>query len=492
MDALCADAQIDIGNIWMWLAGITYHDWQQYHGLKDMTSTIKQRIHVAGAGSHFDTMAELQENAEGAINTVAKGAAARLAELKEIGREKILLGDATENFGAGWVRASTNLAAKDIESEVNEAAGESEKSTGVVDQISVEAEKEDETIVRAADTSVTKISEVIHETPPAVVEPIASRVSKEVDPEKNTPVESKPPSSEQDILSSTDEAAANTLPKLLTATLETPQGVDGSIALEISNGILGKQPDVMESIAPEVSTAVSKVLEEVNSATSPPTDIGLSSASSTASKATLAADEGIINAKDRAQKVFKVPESGIDEKLVTKTNEVPHETERRVAENATDAAVNLGEKAAGEAVHGKEPDAVQETIGAAARVEEKVASRVSEVAYSTELTAKENSMDTDTNDDEKVVSNASEVIFGADPEVMEESSSVTPSIASETSGAFAGAGPGTQEKGRSAVERVAKVSEEIVEMGDDTTNTGSSLASIATGASDGPTSNVEE
>ena len=72
MDAVVGDAQIEIGNEWMWLADITYNDWQQYHGLQDMANTIKQRIHASGSGDHFDGMASIQESAEQDINTVAK------------------------------------------------------------------------------------------------------------------------------------------------------------------------------------------------------------------------------------------------------------------------------------------------------------------------------------------------------------------------------------------------------------------------------------
>ena len=64
MDEVVGEAQTEIGNLWMWLADITYHDWQQYHGLTDMTNTIKQRIHASGAGEHFAIIAEIQESAE--------------------------------------------------------------------------------------------------------------------------------------------------------------------------------------------------------------------------------------------------------------------------------------------------------------------------------------------------------------------------------------------------------------------------------------------
>src|SRR5208282_766267 len=119
-------------NLWMWLADITYKDWQQYHGLQDMTNTIKQRIHLAGTGGHFDIMAEIQENAEAEINTIAKDAANKLSELKEIGKEKILLDDDSENFGIGWIPVGIKLAAEDVTGKVVQG---SETPSGVMDKI---------------------------------------------------------------------------------------------------------------------------------------------------------------------------------------------------------------------------------------------------------------------------------------------------------------------------------------------------------------------
>ena len=161
MDEVVGEAQTEIGNLWMWLADITYYDWQEYHGLTDMTNTIKQRIHASGAGEHFTKMAEIQESAENNVNTISKDAANKLAELKEIGREKILLGDDSENFGSGWGPVGIKMVAEDVKSKVSEAIHGSETPSGVVDQILEGVGKATDAAASAPDTAVTKIGEAL-------------------------------------------------------------------------------------------------------------------------------------------------------------------------------------------------------------------------------------------------------------------------------------------------------------------------------------------
>ena len=177
MDEVVGEAQIEIGNLWMWLADITYNDWQQYHGLADMTNTIKQRIHASGAGEHFAIIAEIQESAENKVNTISKDAANKLSKLKEIGRDKILSGDDSENFGNEWVPVGITMAAEDGKSDVSEVVHGSQTPSEVVDQVLEEVETATNATASAADTAVTKINEAISETPQVIVESVVSQAS---------------------------------------------------------------------------------------------------------------------------------------------------------------------------------------------------------------------------------------------------------------------------------------------------------------------------
>lgn len=508
MDAVVGDAQIEIGNEWMWLADITYNDWQQYHGLQDMANTIKQRIHASGAGDHFDKMASLQESAERDINAVAKDAANKLAELKDIGREKILLGDSSENFGKGWVPVGIRLAAEDVKSKVSEVVHGTETPTGYVDQILEGVDKATDAAASAADTAVTKISEAIYGTPQGVVESFVSQASKAVVGEE-PPLQSKIISSAQDILSSVNDMATDAASKVSTAVLGTPQGVGESLASQISTAILGTPQGVAESV---VSQATSAAGEAYNSASSYAssvvddlpsyTDIvdkakdgastassivneALSSASGAAASAASVASEGIVNAKDQAQKVFKAPEPGAGEKLVSKMSEVIYGTEPNLAEKATDAAKSIGDSVsskASEIVHGTEPG-----------VGEKMVSKASEAIYGTEPNLAEKATDAAKSIVDSISSKASEVVHGTEPGVAEKVSNVASSVISEASKIVVGTEQGTMDKAtsvaRSVVDEVtSKVAEAVV----GASSVASSVASEITEAYGAATSKVWE
>jgi hypothetical protein len=456
MDKIVGDAQTAIGNLWMWLADITYLDWKQYHGLQDMTNSIKQRIHDAAAGPHFDIIAEIQEDAEAQINVVAKEAAGKLTELKEIGREKILLGDSSTNFGAGWIPRGVKMAADEVVSKVSEIVHGSETPTGVVDHVMEGVLKATDVIAGVADDVLTKIGQVIYETPQGVVESIVSEASKAVVGEE-LPLQSEIVSSVEDILSSVTDAAADAASKVSEAVVGTPQRVGESIASKISEAVVGTSQGVVESVVSQASSvvesassiassivedlpAVSHIIDQAKSAEDSFASVAnaaLSSASSIASKVASLAGEEFAVVQEGAQIVFKAPEPGIVEK-------------------ATDTAVSVADDVASklsEAVYGTEPGLAEKATDAAASIAEQVASKVSKAAYGTE------------------------------PGVVEEASSVASSIVSEASEAIIGQEPGTMKNIALAVESVLdEGTSRISEAVDSSSSVASSLASEATDA----------
>lgn len=562
MDKVVGDAQIEIGNLWMWLADITYVDWQEYHGLQDMTSTIKQRIHQAGAGKHFEVMAGIQETAEGQINLVAKEAAARLSELKEIGREKIMLGDGSDHFGKGWVPVGVRLAAEDVKSKASEAVYGKETPTGVVDQILEGVGKATDVVASVADKAATKASEAVYRTPQGVVESVMSQASKAVVGEE-PPIASKILSSAQNLLSSAGDVAADAVSKASTAVIGTPQGMGESIASQISTAILGTPQGVVESVASQATSVVgeaygsasgyaSKVFDDIPSytdvtdkvkdaASSASSVVGeafdsassyasaviddipsyqtvvdkaraaassvtsvageaISSASSAAGSAASIVGENVINASDRAQKVFKSPEPGIGEKFASKASEAIYGTEPGVVEKATDVAASVGEKVASkasEAIYGTDPGIAEKASGAAVSAGEKIASKASEVIYGTEPGMAEKATDAAKSVGHSVASKAREAIYGTEPGVIEKASSVASSLASGASEAIVGTEPGTMEKATSVVGSVmgqatSKIAEVIEEAESAASSVASSVASEVTEAYGAATSKVWE
>jgi hypothetical protein len=508
MDEVVGEAQIEIGNEWMWLADITYKDWQQFHGLQDMANTIKQRIHASGSGDHFDAMASIQDSAEQDINTVAKDAATKLSELKDIGREKILLGDSSENFGKGWVPVGVKLAAGDVKSKVSEAVHGTETPTGIVDQVLEGVGKATDAAASAADTAVTKISQAIYGIPQGVVESLVSQASKAVVGEE-PPIQSQIISSAQDILSSAGDMAADAASKISTAVLGTPQGVGESLASQISTAILGTPQGVAESVVSQVTSVandaynsassyassvvddlpsytdvVDKVKDTASSASSI-ADEAFSSASSAASSAASAASEGIIGAKDQAQKVFHAPEPGVGEKIASQASEAIYGTESNLAEKATDAAKTIVDSIsskASEVVHGTESG-----------VGEKIVSQASEAIYGTKPNLAEQVTDAAKNVVDSISSQVSEAVHGTEPGVGEKVSSVASSVVSEASKVIVGTEQGTMEKATSTVRSVVEdVGSKVAEAMEGASSVASSVASEVTEAYGAATSKVWE
>lgn len=496
MDQVVADAQTEIGNLWMWLADITYQDWKQYHGLQDMTNSIKQRIHSAAIGPHFDNIATIQDEAEAQINIVAKEAAGKLAELKEVGREKILLGDASENFGAGWIPVGVKMAGTDFVSKVSEVVHASETPTGVIEQVEEAMLKATDVIAGVADDVVTKISEVIYGTPQGVVESIVSEASKAVVGEE-PPLQSQIISSGQEILSSATEAAADAASKISEAVIGTQQGVAEEFVSQlqkISEVVPGTSQGVVESVVSQAtsvageafesaSSIASSIIEDLPSAsdvtdsvTSAAND-AMSAASSVASNAASLAGEGVVFAQQGAQKVLKIPEP-----------EVVHK--------ATDAAASVADDVASkvsEVVYGTEPGIVEKATDAAASVGDEIFSKASEAIYGTEPGIAEKATEAAASVAEEIANKASEVVYGTEPGVVEKASSIASSIASEASEAVVGKEPGTMEKVGSAAESVLdEAMSQVSGVVDSASSVVSSVASEATEAYGAATSKVWE
>ena len=388
MDRVCGDAQNEIGSLWMWLADITYHDWQQYHGLQDMSNTIKQRIHVAGGGSHFDVMAELQLNAEAQINAAAKEAATKLSELKETGREKIILGDATENFEKNWIQAQVKSAAEDVETVVSKATQGTETPEPIVDQTPDGVEKATEETSDDAESSVAEINEAIYETPHVVAESIWD----EGTVNENFPIHVN---------------TASSVEETSTATLGTSQGVGDSIASEISTASLGTSQGPGESIAVQTTSAIgegrlsaSNHLNDVGndassfadqtehgaSLVSPLAGEALESGPIAVSSGSSSSTKGIVNPKGRVQKVFQVPEPELDEKTAFTASNPLYGTEPDMAKKGTDGATSLDEQVtinANNVSPGNGPSVSEKATDSVIGVGEKSASNISESIHGT-------------------------------------------------------------------------------------------------------------
>lgn len=511
MDEVCAEAQVEVGNTWMWLADITYDDWQQYHGLNDMTATIKQRIHGAGVGGHFDIMAKVQEDAEAAVNAVAKEAAKRLGDLKDIGREKIMLGDGSDDFGHDWIPAGLKLAATNVKSKVSEIVSGTQTPTGVVDQITEGVSKATEVIGSAAETAVTQISEAVYGTPQGVAESVVSQISKAVVGEE-PPMQSKVISSMQNTWGSATEAAADAavkasavaedaVSKASVAVVGTRQGVVESVISQASKAVVGEEPPLRSKI-------ISSAEELLHSATEAAGD-----AISKASTAIVGTPQGAVESVvSQVSKAVVGEEQPIQSKFASSAKEALNSAQDAAASIASQVSTILGtQQGVGESIasqistailgtpQGPVESVVSQATSAAGAAADSASSLASKMAE-----ALENATDKIKDAAASVTSAAGEGIVNAkdkaqhafkkpEPAMGEKVAMAASSVLSQVSEKVVGTEPGTMEKATSVMESlVSEATSKIAEMADNVGSAVKSSVSEVTKAYGAATSKVWE
>lgn len=429
MDVICGNAQTEIGNLWMWLPDITYYDWQEYHALHDLTNTIKQRIHKAGAGEHFDIMAEIQENAEAQINAVAKDASNRITKLKEIARKRILLGDSRENFGADDKPATGN-----VESKGSEVVEGVESSNGIADQVMEGVGKVIDATPSPVESGMTEITGATRDTlePQGKLESVQPEASKA--DLSGIPVLSQVLSSDESHKSATSDASE---PSIVKESI-----VDAKDRVQKPFKIPG--PSIGEKMASQAShDSEPAVLEK-------PTSIAES----------------------------------ITEQAVDKASEAVHETEASIAK----AVSHTAEKIASQVVFEPESDFVEK----AADASPDVGNNASQIILSTEPKAVGDASDAGVSGG-MISSKDSEALHESEPGVLERASSVALILESDVSETTVRIGSGGMDEAPSAVESVVdEVEPKTREALESASSIGSNVTPEATEVIGAATSSVWE
>lgn len=113
----------EVGMRWAWTDGVTYKDWQKYHKVRNTLTEWQAEVEAVGSrheGLKFahEEAKQLEDKAMG----IASSMVSELVRLKEVSRWKIWAGDATDDFSTRAVPARAFKAAKNVASNVEEAA----------------------------------------------------------------------------------------------------------------------------------------------------------------------------------------------------------------------------------------------------------------------------------------------------------------------------------------------------------------------------------
>lgn len=89
----------EIGMRWVWMDGVTYKDWEDYHALKEEFEDWKARFREIGLRhARIEAVKDTAEDTLSRGMEVAEAAAKELARLKEVGQWKIAAREVSEDF----------------------------------------------------------------------------------------------------------------------------------------------------------------------------------------------------------------------------------------------------------------------------------------------------------------------------------------------------------------------------------------------------------
>jgi hypothetical protein len=114
----------EIGMKWAWMEGITYKDWARYHTLKDTFDGWRQEVlDVAMRHAGVRQATAAADEVEDRAMDVAEGAAKELARLRSVGRWKLEMRDASDDFSSRYAPPAVVKAGQAVVDGARTAAG---------------------------------------------------------------------------------------------------------------------------------------------------------------------------------------------------------------------------------------------------------------------------------------------------------------------------------------------------------------------------------
>ncbi|KAF2184083.1 hypothetical protein K469DRAFT_689432 [Zopfia rhizophila CBS 207.26] len=167
----------EVGLRWAWTDGVTYKDWQNYHRLRNTLTEWEAEVEAVGAKHEGLKLAhEEAKKVEDEAMAISSKMVTELVRLKEVSRWKIWAEDATDDFSDRKVPARAFKAAKDVVSNVEEAASKASESivgsqtsstesvaSALKDQVVGASSKLSESIIGSGTPAVQSAASVVEE-----------------------------------------------------------------------------------------------------------------------------------------------------------------------------------------------------------------------------------------------------------------------------------------------------------------------------------------
>lgn len=252
----------EIGMRWAWMEGVTYKDWANYNLLKKTFDEWRQEV-VAVTQNHegLQKATYAGNEIESRGMSIAEQTAKELSRLKEVGKWKLQVGDASDDFSTKYIPAAAAAAGHKLRENVGSAS----------DRIIGTSQGNVESVVSDASAKINAAasgaSSKIIGNEPGFVEQVGSKISEAV------PGSQQP--NAQSVLSAAKRKAERVAGDASEAIVGTPapayQSIaskgSGKVASAISDKLSGPSTPLAESIssgASAVSSSASSIASKAS------------------------------------------------------------------------------------------------------------------------------------------------------------------------------------------------------------------------------------
>ncbi|KFX99132.1 hypothetical protein O988_04027 [Pseudogymnoascus sp. VKM F-3808] len=245
----------EIGMRWAWTDGITHKDWAKYHALKSKFDEWRQDVEEVVTGHPgLEAARAASEDIESRAMAIAEDSAKELSRLKETGRWKLAMSDASDDFSTHVLPPAAAAAAQKVAEKVREA---SEAIVG-------SAETSSDSPLEAASSTLADVGSSISASASSVADNVKSYAS-----EVSESVVSAA-SSVSDSVVGSSQGSAESFVSAAQATVESvvsaAQASAGSLADKASSAVIGTSQGTVESVSSVVSESASSILDQASSA----------------------------------------------------------------------------------------------------------------------------------------------------------------------------------------------------------------------------------
>lgn len=255
----------EIGMRWAWTDGVTHKDWAKYHALKNKFDEWRQDVEEVVTGHPgLQAARAASEDIESRAMAIAADSAAELSRLKETGRWKLAMSDASDDFSTHVLPPPAAAAAQKVVEKVQEA---SEAVVGTAETSSDSPlEAAASTVVEAGSSiaaGASSVAENIKSYASEVTESVASAASSVSDNVANaaSSVSNSVASSSQGSAESFVSAAQASVGSVVSAA----QASAGSLVDKASSAVVGTSQGTVESASSVVSESASSLLKKASS-----------------------------------------------------------------------------------------------------------------------------------------------------------------------------------------------------------------------------------